>query len=253
MGVIMFIHRKSSWAVVAVLLAVAWSVQATLVTNITFTNAGGELALKTILESATGSTYDKIADQSPSNEVFTSSGPITFTLLAQQAGHARFHALGYYEAGVNPISGSNEVGVTLFLGDADENGSVEVTNTTLSVGYSYFGLFMDDDYYGVNGGPHRSEGGFVAGFYPSERQFDPDGNDFHFAVYYDKTSAGEIIANSYIIAVEDLHTNADNDYNDFVFRMRGAEVVPEPATVLLFGIGGMGAWLLRRNKKLTAK
>ena len=27
-----------------------------------------------------------------------------------------------------------------------------------------------------------------------------------------------------------------------------AQVVPEPATFLLFGIGGMGAWLIRRNK-----
>lgn len=27
------------------------------------------------------------------------------------------------------------------------------------------------------------------------------------------------------------------------------QVVPEPATVLLFGLGGMGAWLLRRNRK----
>ena len=29
--------------------------------------------------------------------------------------------------------------------------------------------------------------------------------------------------------------------------------VPEPAAALLFGIGGMGAWLLRRNKSLIAK
>jgi len=29
--------------------------------------------------------------------------------------------------------------------------------------------------------------------------------------------------------------------------------IPEPATALLFGIGGVGAWLLRRNKKLTAE
>jgi hypothetical protein len=27
-----------------------------------------------------------------------------------------------------------------------------------------------------------------------------------------------------------------------------AQVVPEPATALLFGIGGMGAWMIRRNK-----
>ena len=30
--------------------------------------------------------------------------------------------------------------------------------------------------------------------------------------------------------------------------LNNAQVVPEPATFLLFGIGGMGAWLIRRNK-----
>jgi hypothetical protein len=36
-----------------------------------------------------------------------------------------------------------------------------------------------------------------------------------------------------------------------VFNVSGAgalNVVPEPATALLFGIGGMGAWMVRRNK-----
>jgi hypothetical protein len=31
------------------------------------------------------------------------------------------------------------------------------------------------------------------------------------------------------------------------------QAVPEPATALLFGIGGFGAWLIRRNKKLKAQ
>lgn len=31
------------------------------------------------------------------------------------------------------------------------------------------------------------------------------------------------------------------------------QAVPEPATALLFGIGGIGSWLIRRNKKLTGK
>jgi hypothetical protein len=245
----MFIRSKSSWKVAVGVLAVAWNVQADIVSNITFTSVAGEVALKTILESATGATYDKLSDQSPTNEVFTSSGPITFTLLAQQAGHARFHALGYYKAGVNPIAGSNDVGVTFFLGDVDENGSVEVTSNTVSISHTYFGLFLDDDFYGANGGPHRSEGGFVAGLYPSERQFDPDGNDFHFAVYYDKTSAGAIIPNSYLIAVEDLHTNADNDYNDFVFRMSGAQAVPEPASAAMVLLGaGVGIFVHRASR-----
>ena len=32
-----------------------------------------------------------------------------------------------------------------------------------------------------------------------------------------------------------------------------AAAIPEPATFLLFGLGGFGAWMLRRNKKLTAE
>jgi hypothetical protein len=31
------------------------------------------------------------------------------------------------------------------------------------------------------------------------------------------------------------------------------QAVPEPATALLFGLGGFGAWLIRRNKKLKAQ
>jgi len=29
----------------------------------------------------------------------------------------------------------------------------------------------------------------------------------------------------------------------------GLTVIPEPATFLLFGVGGMGAWLIRRNRR----
>jgi len=34
---------------------------------------------------------------------------------------------------------------------------------------------------------------------------------------------------------------------------RPVEIVPEPSTVLLFGIGGVGAWLLRRNRMKAQK
>ncbi len=34
---------------------------------------------------------------------------------------------------------------------------------------------------------------------------------------------------------------------------RPVEVVPEPATALLFGVGGMGAWMLRRHKRKANK
>jgi len=38
----------------------------------------------------------------------------------------------------------------------------------------------------------------------------------------------------------------DQEYGATGFRVA---VIPEPATVLLFGIGGAGAWMLRRNRK----
>jgi len=45
--------------------------------------------------------------------------------------------------------------------------------------------------------------------------------------------------------------------NDWAYESIAGEgiivgAVPEPATVLLFGLGGLGAWLLRRNKISTA-
>jgi len=31
----------------------------------------------------------------------------------------------------------------------------------------------------------------------------------------------------------------------------GWQAIPEPATFVLFGIGGMGAWMVRRRKRLS--
>ncbi|MCC7300635.1 MAG: PEP-CTERM sorting domain-containing protein [Verrucomicrobia bacterium] len=36
------------------------------------------------------------------------------------------------------------------------------------------------------------------------------------------------------------------------FSGQSWQAVPEPATFLLFGIGGIGAWLVRRNKRMEA-
>jgi hypothetical protein len=36
---------------------------------------------------------------------------------------------------------------------------------------------------------------------------------------------------------------------NFDFTGQTWQAIPEPATVLLFGIGGMGAWLLRRRQQ----
>lgn len=56
------------------------------------------------------------------------------------------------------------------------------------------------------------------------------------------------------VTLADLEAPIGGTDLDVAFDFSGAtwQAVPEPATFLLFGIGGFGAWLLRRNK-LKAK
>lgn len=49
------------------------------------------------------------------------------------------------------------------------------------------------------------------------------------------------------LGIDDLATKLDPTTNSGIAG--NAQVVPEPATLLLFGIGGMGAWLLRRRQQ----
>jgi formylglycine-generating enzyme required for sulfatase activity len=59
--------------------------------------------------------------------------------------------------------------------------------------------------------------------------------------YYDSLSSGLSSSNC-------LNKIPETDVICVGFRI---VAIPEPATALLFGLGGMGAWLVRRNKKLT--
>ncbi len=53
-----------------------------------------------------------------------------------------------------------------------------------------------------------------------------------------------------LMTAQSLQLNNDVDFGDAINSgATTAQVIPEPATMLLFGIGGMGAWLLRRRQQ----
>jgi hypothetical protein len=66
---------------------------------------------------------------------------------------------------------------------------------------------------------------------------------------------GQLVAHSYLLAWEDLSTGGTGDYNDMVVRIDGVQAVqgsavpvPEPATMLLFGLGTLVAGIAVRKQ-----
>ncbi len=165
---------------------------------------------------------------------FTSSQQ-TWSLVHENAGWADRNAVGFYtdldgrsdesmvfsgpdqsplQATTNIMAGT-DVGLWL-----SPNGS---PNHLYSCDATPFQPFMVFDVSDLNGA--GAEYSFVSG----NRRFSFSG-DFDYLVYVDDGGAGP-----------------DYDYNDMVFGV-SANPVPEPATMLLFGVGLAGAGYLRRRR-----
>ncbi len=75
-------------------------------------------------------------------------------------------------------------------------------------------------------------------------------NDNCYSVLFNSSSFATA---SRFVIIDNSLAAANYVGGDFSYNPGGAsagdwQAVPEPATALLFGIGGMGAWMIRRNK-----
>jgi hypothetical protein len=244
--------KRAGWpGLPAALLSIACMIngtpaQASYIPNINPTPVGGETSLLGILNAnaGTGSTYQQItgipADKTTINQqvlfdVFQGNGPVTFTLLDQQAGHKAEHQFGFYTPITFDPIGSGPVypaaSSTFVIGGSSSGKPTAATNTITSE----FGLIFYD--------PLNAAGQSPYNYFPSQSVWDPLGSDHHMAIFKDFTPSGVEIPNSFLIGVEDLHAGSDLDYNDFVVRV----TIPEPATAGLFVLAGL--LMLRKHRR----
>ena len=221
----------------------------------------GGAALQGVFDSITvgpvagSSSIDVNADQASYDETWsiTGAGGSVSTIIVELAGFANGNTFGVYDifapgSMVQIFAGANVAGDQAILSiHADGSVFVNFADTGIDFGGNAFGYYLDSSVF-ANGGLWHSETGLNA-----------DGMD-HLAAYQGKNidtiqlpgyAPGVWTSGEYALAWEDLHASVtDADYTDFVVMVESSIPIPEPGTVMLFGLGLLGLGVSLRRKFL---
>lgn len=218
-----------------------------------------ETSLQDLLDGYTtnDSYIDVVADQT-SHAYFNNAagGGSTATFILAIAGNASTNTFGMYEQGnidnkIEIFSGGADSGQRIFI-DFHENGTINVG--TLESGILDSGLFSSSFgfYLGYNVGGQAAQSYFYTddllnpGQNPQALVY--QGNDATMLAVPNRPP-GLFTSNHFLFAWEDIaYANADRDFNDMVILMESIAPVPEPATMLLLGVGILGMGVIGRKK-----